>query len=511
MKRILVLALALILAVSSLAVPSYAAEPMDQVDLMTAIGYDFYRNGELWSNSISPSVWANYCTSAKLSWEFISPLRFEKIVFTLEAERVPDRVVFDRGGWFYNATLLGSVGSIYQYEVDFSGIHDASFRSVAGVDIQYDAYYSGVFNLISCVGYVKNYVSFDTVDYFANAIMFDNGEGGIVQPDDFDFRWPVSIASETGASLPVIVDFDGPTGSDFYTVDYGEVFLKVPFDSSFAYLDSVSFLIYSCGEISELGARLENGDGSIINGLPLTYEFCGETQYLFELEEQFVRILCYVVTVDVSGFSLSDFYLTLQTNIDSVFGSWIYQYDRGFYFWCSSIVGYYESFETPWYSIFGRWLNTQLGIYNAAIQSSLSSIESYFSTLINDTIYWFRISMEKLWDTLINDTLKWFRSSMEQWLGKIFDVLNASGDNQDFQDDVADQGDKLDDMAGVMDSVTQPALDSINTDLSGIVSAQDTANIANVYTMVIGDSFMPQIMTMVVVMAMMSFALFGKR
>lgn len=491
MKRILVLALALILAVSFLAVPSYAAEPMQEVDLLSAMGYDCYRNDVFWQNIITPSAYCNGYTSFKYDWEFISTLVFDRVVFTIDVAKQPDNVVFDRGSFLYDAVLIGSNGTQYQYEVIFSGIA-RSFRSNAGIEIQYDSDYYGSYSIVSCIGYVDDHISIDQVDYFANAMTrsLDYDEYG--QPLD-GFLTPISVKSASAASLPFTVSWDGPSTAD-NVLDYGEVFTKIHFND-FAYLDSMRIQFFTCGEVLEYGVRLEDASGQVVSGLPTELTYCGQTQRIFELTENYERIHFYYIDVDLSGFDLADLTLSFSCNIDKVFSSSVANYEYGFYFSCESVSVFGYDNIVPWYLTFGRWLNTQLGLLNSNTVSVIHGFQTSVTTWFSD----------------LYDRIGWFRSSMEQLLTDIYNALNASGDNDQFQDDVGQQGDKLDDMQDVMDSVTQPALDSIDTDLSGIVGDADLASVANVYTMVIGDSFVPQIMTMVVVMAMMSFALFGKR
>ena len=66
-------------------------------------------------------------------------------------------------------------------------------------------------------------------------------------------------------------------------------------------------------------------------------------------------------------------------------------------------------------------------------------------------------------------------------------------------------------MDDVLNSVTMPALDRVDTDISGIVSDADLSNVAHVYTAIIDDNVMAPALTLVTILAMMSFALFGKR
>lgn len=155
------------------------------------------------------------------------------------------------------------------------------------------------------------------------------------------------------------------------------------------------------------------------------------------------------------------------------------------------------------------WLESGFSAVNTNLSSLISRV-NVFNTNVGE---WINTVVSRInqFNTNVGTWFSDLKSHLTGLFNSLFEILNSSGDNDGFNSDVADQGDKLDDMQDVMDSVTQPAIDSIDTDLSGIVSAADTANIAEVYTVVIGDGPMVSIMTMVVVMAMMSFVLFGKR
>ena len=499
MKRILVLSLVFILALSFLVIPGYAVESgvHSTIDLLQAVTYDLYTNDVFVKTAYSTgdNAWVNEVTSASWRWTFPHTSRLDSMVVTIATRKQPSSFTYyDSFGNSRIGTLVGQRSSngvtYFQYSFGLSG-NDSYFIFKA----IWDSAYSGDFCIISAFAFLADTVELGTVTYFANAMMFDNGDGGISEPTDTDFRWPVSVGNGSNVSLPVVVDFAGPTGSDFYTIDYGEVFLKVPFDSTFKYFDSVTFLLYTCGELSSLGARLENVDGSVIDGLSFEIDYCGETQMIFELEEQFARIHCYVVTVDVKGYDLTDSYVTLQVNIPSVFGSWIYQYDRGFYFQCSSIVAKYNIEDIPWYAHFGLWLGQRLSSLSDTISYGFNSLLTYFDTV-------FFNALVKQYESI--------KTTVSAGFNRVIELLEGK-DAQDMQQDVQDQIDDFDHMDDVINSVTTPNVDNIDTDISNIVSSDQLSAVSSVYGSIFGITFISNFVSLVAVLGLASFLIYGKR
>lgn len=472
MKRIFVLTLALIVAVSSMAVPSYAVEyPAEEHNLLEGYFFDCYREDTYWTTQEVPSAWIAGYTSAYWEWECTTPVYMDKIVFTLELQKAPSAVYLkNSSGNFVACTLVHAEDNVYQYVYDKVIL----VNSELAIKIEFSSDYHGRFNITSCVGYSYNYSIIDTVDWFANAVVSEIGWDEWGEPTNFEYTY-VHAGSGTNEELPFSVGWNGelPTDNVLY---YGEAFLKIPFDT-YQFVDNVRIMLMACGDITAIGARLENSSGVVAAGLSYELTYCGETQYIFELAENMERIECYILDVDVGGYDLRDLTLSVSAEIDRVFGSSAIEQGYGFYFGCESVALYLPQYEPNPLAYFASWLKTQFSSVSSWIKTQTSSITS----------------------------------ALNSGFQSLLDVFNASGDNDGFNQDVQNQGDKLDDMQDVMDSVTQPALDSIDTDLSGIVGDSDLASVSNVYTMVIGDSFVPQIMTMVVVMAMMSFALFGKR
>lgn len=516
MKRILVLALALIMAVSSLAVPSYAAEvvPDAIVDLKYGVEYFLYQNDSLFGSKASPYEWFANITKFRADWTISNTVQFRTIIVGVIADRVPDAVYIGNSspGKAYCA-YDRSVGNVHYFQTwDFLDITQA-----IQVHVDFNSAYTGWVGVDTIYGLYSDSIDVTNVNYFSNAWIYDTVDPG----DGVGFAQIHQVDSESNASLPVFSDWSGPSGSEVYHLDHGEMFVKVPYSSHNLNLaSSITYLIYSAGEIYDVGARLEDSSGNILADLSATVSGGGESQIVWQSYENIHRLKVYTVTVDLTGYELRNKYISLSYNIDRVFASYVYEYDYGFYTQVTGIAVSKMTSETPWYSIFAMWLKNQyLQISDRIV--AVSNTIGHFASILNSSISDVNSSIIS-WGQQLHSSLGSFQSGVISWFESIngtlhfyfqelISIFNSSGDNQQFENDVAQQGDKLDDMSGIMDSVQKPDLGSINTDLSGIVSPADTANIAQVYTMVIGDSFIPQIMTMVVVMAMMSFVLFGKR
>lgn len=495
MKRILVLSLALILAVGSLAVPSYAAESSvhSTVDLMQAVSYDLYRNGT-YSKSFFGSTseaWLNNSTSAAWVWSSPHTGKFDSMVVTIAARSQPSSFVYyDPSGNNRTGTLVGkkSAGAVTYFQYTFG-----SSTAAAGFKFEatWSSNYTGEFMIVSAFGNLENTVSFSNVSYFANAILYHSVSDGLESPPEDEIRHPLSVASSSSSQLPVIVDFPGPTGSDFYSMEYGEVFLKLPFTDSFKYFDSVSYLVYTAGEILSSGSRLESPEGHVVDGLSFDIEYCGETQMLFELEENFHRLQCYVITVDTKGLDLSDKVLTLQLNIDRVFGSYIYQYDFGFYFQCSSIVGKYDVNDIPWYAHFGLWLEGVLSENNNSLLAALSDGFSYVSQFTWSQVNFIKDFLTGKFDQIIS-------------------ILQGK-DAQDMQQDVQDQIDDFEHMDDVINSITTPNVDNIDTDISYFVSTDQLTSVQDVFGRLFGIKFLMDFVSLSLILGLGSFLVYGRK
>lgn len=456
MKRIFVLCLALIFTIGTLAVPSFAAEADDPTifNMLTALEYDLYTGNKFSNSTLKPSYFAS--SSAGLTdygWEFEyqTSVRFNKIVCTVQASRVPDLFYLNQRGGIGNVQgeYLGSVGNFHTFVFTNIDITDTFyFRCL------WPTVYSGDFNLVSCYGFITQSLTVTSLSsWFCNAVYRSVYYDDEYQEWVSEFYYPYAVGSGSNTSLPMTSSFSGPGLGQNYDLTHGEFFGKVKMTS--AYLDSGAIVLFTSGKIESFGVRLEDSSGTPISGVSSWLEYFGETQMVFELDENYERIHMYVLHFDLFGLRLSDRYLAFDVNVTPVWGGASFEYGEGFFCQVNTISLFPTIEELPWYSVFADWLGKQFD--------------------------------------------------------RLIDAFNPDGDSSGFQDQVDQQGDRLDQMDDALNSVTKPALDRVDTDISGIVSDTDLSNVANVYTYVIDDNIMAPSLTMVTILAMMSFALFGKR
>ena len=589
MKRILVLALALILAVGSLAVPSYAAEIDSSVqDLLVALEYHLYLDGEYKKSFNLPSQWVGGATSVEWMWRYPSNTRFSGFTVFIQSDQVPAAVYYDTFvGQEVAGTLIHRSGDVSQYYFPF---YNPS--SYIAIDCQFSGPYYGDVNIFSAFAYLEDTDSIDSVSWFANAMTrtLDYDEFG--EPLD-GFLSPVTVGSGTEA-LPVTVSWDGPSTAD-NVLDYGEFFATFPFSETYTALESATYLFFTCGEILDYGVRLVDASGGIVASLPCELINSGLTQMVYELSENFERIWCYSLVVDLTGYDLTGLSMQVSLSIDKVTSSSINNYEYGFFCQLNSIICKYPGIDRDIFTDFAFWLNerftTLFNVVNAGFDSVItffstefwnaladqylsikSTVTGGFSSLVtsintfnSDVAWWFRHLDDNLsswfsslvnvvnagfdsvitffstefWNALVDQYLSikstvtggisslvtsintfnsdvawWFRhlvDNLSGWFSRVISALESSGDTEGFQDQVDDQGDRLDQMDDALNSVTKPVLDRVDTNISGIVSDTDLVNTAHVYTYIIDDNIMAPALTMVTILAMMSFALFGKR
>lgn len=104
----------------------------------------------------------------------------------------------------------------------------------------------------------------------------------------------------------------------------------------------------------------------------------------------------------------------------------------------------------------------------------------------------------------------WF-NKITSGIQGIIDAVSDKSGSDDLQSSVDQAGSELDDLGASLDSVTRPAIDGINTDLSGIVSQVDINTSTSLLTNVMSNNYIGQIISMVAVLATAGYVLYGKR
>lgn len=165
----------------------------------------------------------------------------------------------------------------------------------------------------------------------------------------------------------------------------------------------------------------------------------------------------------------------------------------------SIVTAINNSFNT-WFSNLHTWLDTSFSSLNNWISNQSEAIRSYVidqNNVISNLFY------------------LWF-GQLYSWIDSQTSILESAirGDTapgDSFQDEVDQKDQELDEMAAVMDSVTKPPVDQINVSVDSIVSPADVQLLATPMAVFFDGQIFSQMIIMSILLATVSFVLFGKR
>lgn len=167
-------------------------------------------------------------------------------------------------------------------------------------------------------------------------------------------------------------------------------------------------------------------------------------------------------------------------------------------------------------------LNNWISVQTTAIQLEFSSFKTSLSLHFSNLNSWITDQTTAIETAISTQTssikvaLRTHFQNLDQWIETQTDTLvtTIKGDasaGDDFQDDVADKDDELDQMQDVMDSVTRPALDKIDVSVDSYVTQADVTTLTSpLLVFLTGDIFGP-IAIMSILMATVGYVLYGKR
>lgn len=211
-------------------------------------------------------------------------------------------------------------------------------------------------------------------------------------------------------------------------------------------------------------------------------------------------------------------WISSQTSAIKSLNNNVYSYFQTLF---TQLSGHTET-VTGLFGTLGTNLNTLFSSLESLIDTDFSALTSTisarFNTLSNNLAAWYdsletvienefskhTSTMSVRFNTLSTNLQAWF-NSLE---------LTIKGDahaGDDFQDDVSGKDQELEDMSSVMDSVTRPALDQIDVSVDSYVTQSDITTLtAPLLVFFTGDVFGP-IVIMSILMATVSYVLYGKR
>lgn len=123
-----------------------------------------------------------------------------------------------------------------------------------------------------------------------------------------------------------------------------------------------------------------------------------------------------------------------------------------------------------------------------------------------------------LWSHWFGNINKWFNqqttsivNAISTWGQNIINALGGNNDASGVQDNINAAVGELDQVQGVLDGVARPDLDAIDFDVSGMVDVSAAATYGNIFSTLIGNLYMTNILMIAFILAAASFLLFGRR
>lgn len=131
----------------------------------------------------------------------------------------------------------------------------------------------------------------------------------------------------------------------------------------------------------------------------------------------------------------------------------------------------------------GTWISDQ----TTAISNSLSTIDSSIANFRTNVGTWLSEQTTAIttWGNsivyVINDWSKHIKASIDSGADRIVAALSPNGSADDFTDKVQQQGSTLEDMAGAMGAVTRPDVSTAIPDISGYLTVTGPVTLASVF------------------------------
>lgn len=156
-------------------------------------------------------------------------------------------------------------------------------------------------------------------------------------------------------------------------------------------------------------------------------------------------------------------------------------------------------------------LQTEIRDLGTSISMEFTNLKSTINTFSSNVNSWIRTQT-----TAIESQFTSLKSSLNTWILNQTKTLEsairgdpASGD--DFQDQVDQKDQALEDMAAVMDSVTKPDVQDINVSVDQYIDPADVQVLATPLTVFLEADLFRTMIIMSILLATVSFTLYGKR
>lgn len=456
------LAALLILSICFNILPASATEivPDNVVDLMTSIEYSVYTDGDYWYESPNISLWFNDVYNMSVRWNRTPSVRFNRVVFTILTWDLPSSLKLNG----ISGTLIGQ-----QYESENRLLSQWSFP-LAGVgeyldlSASWDSSYTGDFIFLSGVGYSE------IVNDITTAEIRLQGQYTTYELENHLIETLVPSKSVT---LPYGYEYRDYNGYDpQLDMGYLSVFVR-PEDRDLNYANSITFFITSIGPM-DFEAYLTNISNSAgATSLPVTSVLESDSFGIIDINkgEMQYKQNQYSVTVDLSGYDLTDRTIVLESTVTALSFEDNTGSVSGFKYYVSGICMTPEVSEAPWYLDFANWLKKQF-------QSIKDTIAEWCAKII---------------------------AALDSLLGGSSEEVDQVVDNmQNAADDLQQAGD-------AMNSVEKPAVGDIDVSVNNVVPQSAMLAYTKPITAFWQSDLMLSFISLVTTIVLVSWVFFGKK
>lgn len=143
-----------------------------------------------------------------------------------------------------------------------------------------------------------------------------------------------------------------------------------------------------------------------------------------------------------------------------------------------------------------QWIDSLVSKFSYHFDNLVNSISGFFSNL--------NIHLSNFFNTLF--------TRLSDIRDLIYQIVTGKDNNSgQFNQDLDDKQQQIDDMNQVIDSVTKPSIDDINIDVSGYISSSDIDSYSSIFESIFSNNIIFSTLMIALTFTLVSFVVFGKR
>lgn len=484
----------------------YVADQNDVIDFLSSYSYSAYKGGAinpsfLYNEFPIPEFYASGSAAYCFSWISPSISSCSSLNLTILATTQPSSVGFlnsETGVNFRSFSYVGFSSGVnglnrYYYRFDNPTISNVNF----GIRVVFSSSYSGTLGIESFIGYAANVYGISFADYNYYRVYS-------ARPDNAasdGFRW-VDYGSGTDTLSTFFLDefWWGEDPSEYREPLRFDAFYKIDL-SAYPVLSRAHIRFYCLGLDGDISVSLVDETGNIAYAVPdFTISNSVSTSY-FNTNFATFDVYNYFLSVDLSGYDLTGLYLQFKFSTPYLMASSVEELSYA-YGGLYDVAVFVPVVDRPWYAGVVDFLKDILETFMNIVRT----LTNWVIDLYNECIAFFDNLM-----LTINENFMWFTD----WAGDVISSLTGTEEDQQeaeqFEQEANKSNQDLNDLSGKMDAVDRPDIDNINISVDSYIPADGITLLTSPFNIVFGNGYIFKILSVSLIMALVSYVLFGKR